>query len=248
MTGWAARRFWDAASVSELEGGFGVRLDSRPVHTPAKTVLIVPTRALAHEIALEWDAQDGEVQPYSMPMTRAANAAIDKVRPQRAEVAQLLLDYGGSDLVCYRADGPQSLVERQRACWDPVLDWTAKRFGVRLKTVAGVMHVAQDPLAMRRFATEIDALDDFALTAFHDLVTLSGSLAIGFAALEGWQTPNELWQISRADEIWQQELWGEDEEAARAAALKGAEFSRAKTFHDLSRPPVSAPQTPPDSA
>lgn len=121
MSGWTAKRFWQAAQAEPCDGGFTVRLDGRGVKTPAKAPLVVPTLAMAQAIAAEWDAQTGVVQPETMPVTRAANSAIDKIVPQRAEVVALLAAYGASDLLCYRAVGPEALAERQAAAWDPLL-------------------------------------------------------------------------------------------------------------------------------
>ncbi|MEM9845842.1 MAG: ATP12 family protein [Pseudomonadota bacterium] len=235
MTGWAARRFWKEAVVAEHADGVTVRLDERPVKTPAKADLVVPSFALARAIAEEWNAQDGEVRPQDMPMTRAANAAIDKVRPQHAEVAALIAEYGDADLICYRADTPDTLVARQSAAWDPLLDWINQRFGIRLQTVTGVMHVGQDSADLEKLSGAVHDMDEYTLTAFHDLVGLSGSLAIGFAALDRWRSAAELWRLSRVDEIWQQELWGEDEEAITTAAFKEREFNDAIRFHELSK-------------
>src|SRR6056297_1727635 len=205
MSEWAARRFWTAAEAVAVEGGFGVRLDGRAVHTPAKAELVVPTQALAREIAAEWDAQEGEIRPATMPHTRATNAAIDRVRPERAAVAAMLAEYGGSDLLCYRADSPAELAARQAAAWDPLLDWAESVLSVRLCTTCGVMHVEQDADALERLHAEVRLLDIWALTAFHDLVSLSGSLIIGLAALRDHAPAETLWQVSRIDESWQSE-------------------------------------------
>ncbi|MEM6577667.1 MAG: ATP12 family protein [Pseudomonadota bacterium] len=233
MSGWVTKRFWTDASVVRHAEGFTVQLDERPVKTPAKAELVVPTRALGHAIAEEWNAQEAEIRPQDMPMTRAANAAIDKVRPQHADVASLIAAYGDADLICYRADTPAGLVSRQADAWDPLVDWINQRFDVQLHIVTGVMHVPQNPAHLDRLAAHVHEMDEYTLTAFHDLVGLSGSLAIGFAALERWKPGDELWRLSRIDELWQQELWGEDEEAIATAAFKGREFNDAMRFHEL---------------
>lgn len=233
MSEWKAKRFWKTAEVDARDDGFAVRLDGRPVKTPAKAPLVVPTEDMARAIAVEWDAQEDVINPHSMPVTRAANAAIDKVRHQHAEVAQMIADYGDADLLCYRAASPVELIQRQAQAWDPPLDWAADTFGVRLHTVTGVMHAPQDQANLAVLAGHVHKMDAFVLTAFHDLVSLSGSLIIGFATLSGYRTPEELWQISRVDELWQQELWGVDEEAAEHAARKESDFLAAKRFHDL---------------
>ncbi|MFB9149958.1 ATP12 family chaperone protein [Roseovarius ramblicola] len=236
MSEWAAKRFWTAAEAVEAGDGYGVRLDGRPVRTPAKAELVVPTLPLARKIAAEWDAQEGEIRPATMPMTRAANAAIDRVAREQEAVAAMLAEYGGSDVLCYRADSPAGLVARQAEAWDPLLDWAESAFSVRLRTTTGVMHVAQDREALDRLHAEVRLLDIWALTAFHDLVCLSGSLVIGLAALRDQAPVEALWRVSRIDESWQQEQWGSDEEAESVARKKENDFLNAKRFHDLSRP------------
>ena len=235
MSNWAAKRFWKEATPVEEEGAFTVRLDGRPVKTPAKAALRLPTRALAEAVAADWDAQQDKVDPSIMPVTRSANAAIDKVTVQFDEVAEMIAAYGDSDLLCYRADSPAGLAARQAEAWDPLLDWAAARFGARLVSTTGVMHVAQPAPALAPLAAEVRAQDSFALTALHDLVGLSGSLVIGLAALENWEGPDALWARSRIDETWQEEQWGIDEEAAAQAAHKKAEFLHALRFFQLSR-------------
>lgn len=231
MSDWTARRFWTDVTVEPAAGGWQVRLDARPVRTPAKSELVLPTERLAHAVAEEWRAQGKTVDPASMPFTRSANAAIDKVAPQRAEVSAMLAGYGATDLLCYRADGPAGLRARQAAAWDPLLDWASDTFGARLVPTTGVMPIQQDSDALRRLARATDALDPWTLTAFHDLVTLSGSLVIGLATLAGVRPAEDLWQASRIDELWQIEQWGEDAEAAEHATLKMRAFLHADRFY-----------------
>ncbi|HEY9037501.1 MAG TPA: ATP12 family protein [Roseovarius sp.] len=230
MTEWAAKRFWKNATVTEGDAGYGIALDGRAVQTPAKAPLALPTRALAAAIAAEWDAVDGKIDPRSMPMTRTANSAIDKVAHQHAEVADMIAAYGQTDLLCYRATSPQELVLRQSEEWDPLLDWAESALGVRLRPVAGVMPEPQDPAALETLRRRVHAHDAFELAALHDLVALSGSLIIGLAAMHNAQDIGTLWQISRLDEAWQSELWGADEEAEEMAAVKRAAFVHSKEF------------------
>jgi len=235
MSEWKAKRFWTEARVVEADHGYSVELDGRSVKTPAKRKLVVPTRAMAQAIAEEWEAQEGEIDPGQMPVTRSANAAIDKVALQHAEVAQMLADYADSDLLCYRADSPAELVERQAEAWDPLLDWAEREFGTRLIPVSGVMHQPQSPKALARLSRQAQGMDDFTLTAFHDLVGLSGSFVIGLAAMHNLRDAKALWQLSRVDEQWQEDLWGPDEAAAAVAARKENEFLHAKRFLNLAR-------------
>lgn len=237
MTVWKAKRFWkEARALPAAGGGWEVRLDDRPLRTPAKAPLTVPTEALARAIAAEWQAQGEEIDPAAMPMTRAANTAIDRVRPQRAAVERELGGYGETDLTCYRAGSPQGLVARQAAAWDPLLDWAHGRFGARLIPVEGIIHQPQDARALAALAEALAGLDEFRLAALHELVTLSGSLVIGLAAAERILAPEELWQRSRVDEEWQIAQWGRDEEAEAAAALKRAAFLAAAEFCRLAEP------------
>ncbi|MDK3073433.1 ATP12 family protein [Sedimentitalea sp. JM2-8] len=233
MSEWKQKRFWDAATVVGTETGFAIELDGRRVKTPAKAALVLPTRAMAEAAAAEWAAQDKVVNPLTMPVTRSANAAIDKVRIQHAEVADMLAAYGDADLLCYRADTPPQLVARQSEQWDPALDWAEETFGVRLQPRSGVVHQPQDGGALSRLSDPVHRMTDFQLAAFHDLVSLSGSLILGFAAAMNWKTPEDIWTISRLDELWQEEQWGPDEEAQALAALKHAAFLHAKRFFDL---------------
>jgi chaperone required for assembly of F1-ATPase len=236
MADWKAKRFWKAASVTgDAAEGWGVALDGRPVRTPAKARLAVPSRALADRIAAEWDAQDGEIDPLSMPFTRSANAAIDKVAPQLDAVAAMIADYGETDLCCYRAAGPEVLCRQQAEAWDPLLVWAREALGAGLVPTVGVVPVAQPVESLDRLRDRVGSLDAFALTALHDLVSLSGSLLLGLAVLEGHLPAEEAWRRSRIDETYQESQWGVDELAAAAAAAKRGEFLHAIRFHDLSR-------------
>ena len=234
MSEWKAKRFWTSVDVLHEELGYTVTLDSRRVKTPGKRALVVPSHAFATEIAAEWDAQKEKIDPRTMPFTRTANAALDKVATQHAEVADMLAAYGDSDLLCYRAERPDSLVGRQAASWDPLLDWAETALQARLDARSGVMHVPQDQAILDGLTARVHALSAFELAAFHDLVSLSGSLILGFAATQDAQTPDELWSISRLDEIWQAEQWGADDEAEAAAAIKRKAFTHAKAVFDLS--------------
>lgn len=233
MTEWAPKRFWQNTDITKVDGGFSVTLDGRGVKTPAKTALVVPTEALAREIAAEWQAQGDKINPATMPFTRTANSALDKVATQHAEVADMLAAYGDSDLLCYRAAHPEALVQRQAEAWDPILDWAKAALGVRLEPRTGVIHAPQTPDALTRLSRQVHDLSPFALAAFHDLVSMTGSLVLGFAAARDHLPPEDIWQISRIDETWQQEQWGEDEEASQLAAHMRGEFLHAAHFFRL---------------
>lgn len=235
MSIWAPRRFWTAASVVPTEGGFAVHLDGRPVRTPLKAPLVLPTRALAEEVTAEWQRVEGKVDPSVMPFTRMANSAIDKVAPQFDAVAEMLAEYGGSDLTCYRAEQPEDLVARQSEGWDPLLAWAAATLAAPLHPTVGVMHREQPAASLAALSAAVHALTPFQLAAFHDLVALSGSLVLALAVTRGRLTAEEAWALSRIDETWQIEEWGEDEEAAEMAARKHADFLQADRFFTLCR-------------
>ena len=233
MSNWKTKRFWAQAVAEPCEGGFTVRLDARPVRTPLKAALTVPTLAMAQAIAAEWDAQTGLVKPQTMPVTRAANSAIDKIVPQFDEVAELLSAYGASDLICYRATDPQALVARQADAWDPMIAWAADALRAPLIATAGVIHIAQAPASLDALRAQVFALDPFRLAGLHDLVAISGSLVLALAVVRRKLPAPEAWALSRIDETWQQELWGQDEEAAEYAAYRKAAFLEADRFYHL---------------
>ena len=234
MSGWAKKRFWKEATAQEQNGGFAVLLDGRSVRTPGKAALIVPSLTMAQAITEEWDAQEGELDPATMPVTRSANAAIDKVAVQHAEVAAMIAAYAETDLLCHRADTPAELVARQEAGWAPLLQWAAEKYDAPLSVTTGILPVDQPAKSLARFRAEVDRFDAFGLTALHDLVSLSGSLVIGLAAANGTQGDiKALWDISRIDELWQIEKWGEDDEATALSDSKFRDFQHALRFFRL---------------
>ena len=230
MAEWAAKRFWQNVTCTPEADGFAIHLDGRPVRTPAKTLVIVPTQALAQAIAQEWEAQDTKVNPLTMPHTRSANAALDKVAPQRDVVQAMIADYAGTDLLCYRAPGPERLTAEQNDRWNPILAWAKDRFGAALETTSGVMPIAQPTAAQTALTGEMAAMSDFELVGFHDLVSLSGSFVLALAVAKGHITPDEGWALSRLDENWQAAQWGEDEDAAQKAEVKRGEYLHANNF------------------
>lgn len=230
MSDWAPKRFWKNVEVVPAEGGFTVTLDGRNVRTPGKALLSVPTEEMARHIADEWEAQTEKVDPRTMPWTRSANSAIDKLSMQRREVEDHLIGYAGTDLVCYRALSPEGLVARQAEGWDPILEFVEKTFCVRLETTSGVMPVTQKAESMTLLRNVMTEMSDFAITGFHDLVTLSGSYLIAVAVAKGEVDPQAAWALSRIDEEWQIEQWGRDEEADAQAETKREAFLHATRF------------------
>ena len=235
MSEWKARRFWKQAEARGVDGGWEIALDGRPVRTPGKHALVLPTRALAAAIADEWDAQSDVIDPNAMPLTRAANSAIEKVAPQFSSVAAMLVDYGTTDLLCYRAEQPEILAAMQIEAWDPLIDWAASCLNAPLLVTNGVIPIAQPDKSIARLRQEVEGLDGFALTALHDLVTLPGSLILGLAVIRGRLTATEAHRLSRVDEDYQTGIWGQDKEAMSAAQNRLVAMIAAESFHSLAR-------------
>ena len=235
MSEWKARRFWKASEIRPAGQGFEVLLDDRPLRTPGKLPLLLPVEALALAVAQEWDAQTDVIDPNTMPLTRAANSAIEKVVPQFADVVGMLAEYGGTDLLSYRADQPAELARRQAEAWDPLVDWAATELRAPLRITHGVIPIAQDRQALERLRGHVEALDPFGLTALHDLVTLPGSLVLGLAVIRGRIDAAEAFRISRIDEDFQAERWGQDDEAGIAAGNRRSAMLIAERLWHLSR-------------
>lgn len=235
MSEWKARRFWKEVSTRPADDGWEVRLDDRQLRTPGKQPLILPTQDLAQAIAAEWQGQEAEILPHTMPLTRAANSALEKVAPQFDAVVDMLTDYGGTDLLSYRATEPEALIRRHAESWDPLVDWAAVELRAPLRITHGVIPVEQDPVALQRLRAEVAALDLWGLTALHDLVTIPGSLVLGLAVIRGRITGAEAHRISRIDEEFQIERWGEDDEARDAAQGRLMAIEWAERLWHLSR-------------
>lgn len=233
MSGWKAKRFWKQAEARACEGGYAVFLDARAVKTPAKAAFVVPTLAMAHACAEEWDAQSGVIKPEAMPMTRYANSAIDKVAFQHAEVVDIVAAYGATDLLCYRAHGPEALIARQATDWNLHLDWTASDLAAPLHVTTGVIPIAQPAASIAALRALTAALTPFQLAAFHDLVSITGSLVLALCLVRGRMTPDQAFASSRIDEHWQAELWGKDEDAEALEAVKKAAVWQAYRFFGL---------------
>ena len=227
------KRFYRQATVSPEAGGVAILLDDRPVRTPARAALRVPTEELADAVAEEWNAQGESIDPQSMPLTGLANAAIDRVAPDPAAFGRTLAEYGESDLLCYRAEGPQSLVERQSRIWDPLLGWARTRFGIEIETTAGIMHRPQPAETVDQLRLAVAARSAFQLAGLAPLVTISGSLIIALALAEGAIGLEAAWDSAMLDEAWQAEQWGADPLAAASLENRRREFEGAYRFLTL---------------
>ncbi|HVH80042.1 MAG TPA: ATP12 family protein [Stellaceae bacterium] len=227
------KRVYKSVETRPVEGGWSVVLDGRPLRTPARRELCVPSEKLAAAIAGEWDAQDPDIRPETMPLTRLATTAIDRTADKRAEIAVDVANYAGTDLVCYRADHPPALAMRQEAVWQPLIDWAAGRYDAGLAVTTGVVPQPQSPTSLKTYATVVAALDNFRLTALQAATAACGSLIIALALYEERLDADAAFEASQLDETFQIEAWGEDAEAAQRRALLAADIKSAARFFEL---------------
>jgi len=220
------RRFYEHAKITSRSEAYGICLDDKPIHTPARRILAAPTAALAEAIAAEWQAQGELIDPARMPLTRLANAIIDGVADAPGPVAAEIEKYLRSDLLFYRADAPQQLRDRQTRHWDPILDWAREGLGADFKTGEGIIHVAQPATALAAAAAAIPS-DPWLLGATYVVTTLTGSALIALAVLCGQLSSEAAWQAAHVDEDWNMEQWGRDEMALERRAFRFAEFAAA---------------------
>jgi chaperone required for assembly of F1-ATPase len=226
------KRFYKDVAVAPAGGRFGLRLDGRVVKTPARAPLDVPSAALAESIAEEWRGQGERIDPRSMPLTGLANAAIDRVAPDVDAFAAGLARFGESDLICYRAPGPEALVARQQERWDPFVAWARSRYDIDLTVAEGVMHHAQPAATVARLAAAVASRGPFELAGLSPLVTVGGSLVIALALAERAFPLEEAWAAASLDDQWQLDQWGEDAEAVTALANRRRDFGAGALFLD----------------
>lgn len=224
------KRFYKEVAIRADGAGFDILLDGRPVRTPARAALSLPNERLADAVAGEWRAQGDTIDPLSMPFTGLANGAIDQIEPNRESFATGIARYGGSDLLCYRAEGPAELIEREAAAWDPLLEWAQHRYDVAFRVTQGIIPVAQPVETLERLETAVAAYGALTLAGLSTLVTLSGSLICGLAVVAGGHDAESIWTASEIDEAWEIEQWGEDAEAAARSAKRRTEFLAARDF------------------
>ena len=228
------KRFYKEAGVGEHEGLYRLTLDGRHARTPGRQALAVPSRGLAEAVAAEWAGQGESIDPATMPITRIVNSAIDGVAPRRAEVIDDLVRYAGSDLVCYRADNPERLAKAQNAAWSPILEWAKDRHGARFVLAEGVMHVSQPDESVAAIRQSIETVDSpFAIAALHVMTTLSGSVLIALAHADGRVDTDEAWKAAHVDELFQESLWGADQEAMERRRRRWVDFAAASTVYRL---------------
>jgi chaperone required for assembly of F1-ATPase len=206
------KRFYKETAVEPAESGFRVLLDGKPMRTPGKAILVVPTRPLAAAIAAEWHGvpDKAEINAAHLPLTRLAATGLDRVVPRREEIIADTAKYAGSDLLCYRATTPESLVKLQHEAWQPLLDWAEEKYGARLLVASGITFVDQPEAAMERLRDAVAAHTDLALSALYNLTHTAGSLVIALAVAEGRLTSEGAFAGAQVDELYQVERWGDD--------------------------------------
>lgn len=212
------KRFYKSVGIAEEGNGFSVRLDNRPVKTPAKKPLMLPNRSLAEAVADEWDEQPEDIDTYKMRLTRLANSAIDRVAEHRDAVVGEVAGFADTDLVCYRAAEPVPLAERQEAGWGPMVSWLADRYGIALNTTTGLLPVAQSADSMKAVVTVVESFDAFSLAGLHLVTSACGSVVLGLAVADGRIDGASAWELSLMDETFQIENWGEDPETTKRRA------------------------------
>ena len=226
------RRFYKAAEAGAVEGGFGVTLDSRTLSTPKGAKLVLPTLALAQQVAAEWAAQGEHIDLAAMAVTRLANTAIEAIPAARDAVAQQIADYAGSDLLCYRAEGPEGLLARQTEAWDPALDRARRELGVRLICGMGIVHQAQPDGSLDRVRALALTEDDFGLAGLAFATPLFGSAVLALGLRRSWFEADRAFDLSRLDEAFQEELWGIDAEAGERTARLRAEAQMVQAWFE----------------
>ncbi len=230
-----AGRFYEAAWVEAGGSGWHVMLDGRPVNTPQRARLTLPSQPMAEAIAEEWQAQDAEIKPMDMPLTRLANSAIDRATARRDEVIEGLMAYGETDLLCYRAQWPEKLKILQAEAWDPILDWARETLGADLRAVSGLMPTDQPSGSLAALDRALHAYDNFALTAMNQMTTLTASLILTLAIARERLSVEAAWRAAHVDEDWQIAQWGEDAAARQRREAQWADMAAAARFLRLSQ-------------
>lgn len=224
------KRFYREVTVALGEHGHQILLDGRPMRTPAKHPLVMPTATLAEALADEWRDQGDTIRPHAMPLTRLASTAIDRMPAQRQAAIEEVVAYADTDLVCYRAAEPFELVQRQQHAWQPMLEWLSQTYGVRLALTTSMLPVAQPAPARARLRCAIEDLGDWPLVGMHMATTALGSLVLGLGLLHGRLDAEAALAASLLDELYEIERWGSDVEAERRHAALRRDVSAAMRF------------------
>ena len=219
--------FWKSVNVQKDGFDYVIYLDNHLLKTPKKSLIKLPNQKLADLVAKEWIEQINEIDYNIMPVNRLANAAIDKVGNNVGEVITLLGEYAGTDLLCYRVEEPNELIDQQILYWDPYIKWAEEKFGIKLNVTNGIVPIEQPVETMHLLISKMKNMSTFKLTVFHELVTISGSYILGLAAVEKAMPSENIWNAAILDENWQSSAWGEDQEQKKNLELKKVDFFKA---------------------
>jgi len=228
------KRFYKDVAVTDEGGRAGLLLDGKPVRTPGKAPLSVPTKPLAEAIAEEWRAQGEHIDPRTMPLTKLANSAIDGIAGRTEAVIDDIMAHARADLLCYRASGPQGLLAAQASHWDPVVAWAKDALDAPLNLAEGIVHVAQPDASIAAIRKELDGADAFALAALHVMTSLTGSALLALAVAKKRLDPDAAWEAAHVDEDFQISQWGEDAEAKDRREARKRDFDAAARALELS--------------
>ncbi|HPF45767.1 MAG: ATPase [Alphaproteobacteria bacterium] len=229
------KRFYKQVTVDHENGGYFVLLDGKKVKTPEKSPCLIPTRKMAEAVAREWDDQDKEIIPATMPIFKLVNTAIDRVKKRRDEVIYEMVSFAGSDQLCYRAEAPDTLVRLQNSTWNPLLDWLKVNFDIKLKLSTGIIFVEQDSEQLDKFRTIFENLESFELTALYTMITVTGSVTVGLSLFKEHLSLEQAWEAGHLDENFQASEWGIDEEAEQRRSALKTELANAEYFLKLIR-------------
>jgi len=209
------------------------------MHLPGGPALRVRAEPLARAIAEEWQAagggKGGEMSFADTPLTRLAGTAQQRIAPDPTPTMDAIARYGETDLLCYRADAPEALVERQARGWQPWLDWAALTYDAPLRVGTGIAHVRQHRDSIGALRRAVAALDVEALAGLGIAVPALGSLILGLALAEGVLSAAEAHALGALDELFQAEQWGEDAEAVGRRRAIAEDVALAARFIALSR-------------
>lgn len=229
------KRFYETVSVKPNGNTYAIMLDDRPIKTPMKQLLAVNSAELAKAIAKEWETQTEEIDHESMIHTKLTNTALDRVIPRRQEIIDEIIAFAGSDLLCYRATEPQTLCESESRAWDPVIDWYKNTHNIHLKTTSGITHVSQEAKELQKIGSLLSEIDEFTLTAIHNITTLTGSALLSIGLILGPWQPDEIWQAAHIDEDYQIQRWGEDEQASHRRNERRQQYQYTYEFYKLAQ-------------
>lgn len=231
------KRFYKKVGLEDHLDGFTIHLDGRPVKTPARNGLILPSRPLAQEIVNEWEAQGEEINPVTMPLNSLATGALDQVANERERIVGRVAAFADSDMLYFRGDDSQAdLAAHQAERWDPLLDWAQSRFDVSFTLIFGIMHQSQSDETIARLSAAVECQSDFTLAAMLSLSGLTGSLVATLALVEKKFEPALIWELSYLEELWQEQQWGSDELAQQKRDARQGEYSAAVKFLEISQP------------